>query len=82
MDCEVRTLSIMSSFVGQLAVTVGAAGCLLYFIVNQDYFEKKSQEKARKMTDQVSFRDPKLIEEHKKKLEEMNKKLMAEKARK
>ena len=74
----------MSSILGQIVLTAAAAGCLVYFFANQSSFEMKKEKRSilEKIGNQVSFRDPKLIEEHKKKLEEENKKLLEGKTKK
>lgn len=66
----------MSSIKGQIIWTAASAGCLLYFFATYNPDSKtKEQTKYSRIDSQVSFRDPKQIEEHKKKLEEMNKKI-------
>lgn len=57
-------------------LTILSGLSLLYFVGNQASYSPTSEEaiKVGRMRDQVAFRDPKLIEEHKKYLEEMNQK--------
>lgn len=64
----------MSFILGQYMLAAVAAGSMLYFMATYDTPEKKGKEKSslERMASQVSYRDPKLIEEHKKKLEEQN----------
>ena len=52
------------------------AGCLLYYFANRSNLSVTQEEEKniQRRSAQVAFRDPKLIEEHKKKLEEINKK--------
>lgn len=69
----------MSSIKGQLIWTAAATGCLVYFALTYDPDSNiQKQTSIKRMDSQVSFRDPKLIEEHKKKLEEMNKRIEME----
>lgn len=65
----------MSSIGGQIVLTALAGASLIYFASTWDPGKKGTGKSSlERMTSQVSYRDPKLIEEHKKKLEE-NKKL-------
>jgi hypothetical protein len=47
---------------------------MAYFTLNQEAFKPTEEETAKliRMQSQVSFRDPKLIEEHQKKLDALN----------
>ena len=63
----------MNSIVLTGAVTMLCGAVLLYFMANQDkYSPSKSYVEQLKKKNQVSFRDPKLIAEHQKKLDELN----------
>lgn len=59
-----------------MLVTCVGTAILGYWVITQDkYTPTGSQPKdLRKKYQQVAFRDPKLVEEHQKKLDEINKK--------
>lgn len=54
--------------------TIGSIGLMTYYMMNPNQFSPSAEEteKLKKYGSQVSFRDPKLIEEHKKKLADIN----------
>ena len=53
-----------------------SAGCFFYYFLNRSNLSvtKEEEKNIQRRSAQIAFRDPKLIEEHKKKLEEINKK--------
>jgi hypothetical protein len=57
--------------------TLCGGAALLYFVIRRDDYSSSGEKwvKIRKMKEQVAFRDPELIEQHKKKLDEMNAKV-------